>query len=1208
MHKIHITTFLRPPALYTQKQEQRRQSSNAQTTVASDSNNSIQYSNNSSDLADVPVKRELAATSTINNVEFIPTLEFAVSKSSECTDCKSAEQCLVQSGQKQYDCSTSSSRLTYTIKKTSISLPNDILDQQQQEQHVQSHQSTHQCHRGASVSLADTEELLRQDVNQFNSLSDDITSTATFSTFFDEPTSSISIEIMEGNSQKVNEQAAGTVRATTTNTISSSEIDQHSIEEEIDEVFEVSETADARDFIPGLSKNLAVKRLFGLDLSLSEGSSELAKSQSPSLKNSTDDEQYKIDDDQLAGGKLAQHFLINEEEQTAKSSLNLDKVKISSLAVEKCEKKERQADDQEFSIHNESTADDVSDLIEEDKIDNELTSGVEDEPKNIQHLAKDLNQKALSETSSVHSEKDHSMEEIVATNHSIELSFDDKNLSSLNASFDMNNEILTNQLLADTPQKPMKEKLTTKLVQEKTFDANKYRPSEENACKGSSTSDKLKLLSMESAEVLNTEKFSDPGIKKQMKVIKPYSASTAQSSKYETESTKENFNENIKSLSQLEIGGTNHPNQVESLETGVESSFIKNLTKSTNIKQLPKLEASKGLTLKSANFQSDTNKDNLNSIPLAVMITDLDNNLKEKSNQAKNVASEQGSNESLNTDACEEEDEETSLKLMKLKILAMKTQLRDIPPQLSPSEVFSNSSDSANQIKAMERVSLAEFSKDVLEDITEESERNSLSFNEEPASCATVTNTVTQTTTKTSESKNLCNNEEKETAGASVVSVNMLQILEQKVEELQQVLATKDACLASLNLQLENLQRRESLVNPSSEQLLSGRDSSSLVTSSTDYRTFHEDFIAGSTNDIYAELSKRDELISKLTDSLQQSLTTRENLQAESEKLNAEVQILRKQLSEAMDTIRKSYWPRDQESNGGQRISEISMDLVSESDDDLERQFLTDNEDKHSRNSRERQLSMPRQADYYPINEADVLVDAEAFSKQIEQFQKYLTPSEVRLFFMVQKKFDDYLSQELEKCKMRYDQELKIIMEQWDYEKREKEQEIQKLLQQREEKESKHAHEMEDLRKYFETKCVDLEKQFSDDVFSQKSQHQEADTFSSASECLDEELIPDDFGGNKRSLNNLSSPKKRSKAELLLSPSHRQITPSNDAFGEDLIKNQGSQLALEITELKAFYQSKIREIRRTHEENLKKLIDKLKYYESRYPEDDFMVS
>uniref|UniRef100_A0A1A9WE88 Pericentrin/AKAP-450 centrosomal targeting domain-containing protein n=1 Tax=Glossina brevipalpis TaxID=37001 RepID=A0A1A9WE88_9MUSC len=1221
-----VTTFLRPPTVYAQKQEQEhcRQSNKAQATVASNSNNS----NNSSNVADVTVKSVLATTSTINNVEFIPTLEFVVSKSAECcTDCKSEEeQCLAQCGQKQYDSSTSSSRLTYTIEKTSISLPNAKLEQQQQQQqqqHGQSHQSTQQCHRRASASLVDTEELLRQDVNQFNSLLDDITTTATFSTFFDEPTSSISIEIMEGNLQNANEQTAGTVSATTATTISSSETDQHSIEEEIDEVLEVSETGDATDSMPGpTSSKPPVKRLFGLDLSFSEGSSELARKRSPSLKNSTDDEQFKIDDDQLSGGKLAQHFLINEEEETAKSSVNLDNVEISSLPMEKCNKKEKHEDDQELSIHNQSTADDVSDLIEEDKIDKELTSEVEDEPNNKEHLIRDINQKHLSETSSVHSEKDHSVEEIVATNHSIELSFDDKNVSSLNPSFDINNETLINQLLADTPQKPVRETLAT-IAQEKIFDANRYQISGENLCKNSSsTRDKLKLIELKSTEVLNTEKLSDHANEKQMKYVETYSESAAQSSLRELGATKENYKENSKALSRLEIGGDfltkfqiNHQNQTKHFETSAEKTdqypipANEDINKippklPINIKQLPKLEANKELTLKSVNLQSCAD----NNIPATEQITDLDDSLTEKFNQPKKVGLEQSSNKSLNIDIGEEEDEETNLRLMKLKILAMKTQLRDIPPQLSPSEIFSNSTDSTNQIKTMERVSLVEFSKDILEDITEESERNSLSFNEELISAATVTNTVTQTTTKTSESKTLCNTEEKEAASTSVVSANILQMLEQKVEELQQVLTTKDACLASLNLQLENLQRRESLVNPSSEQLLSGRDSSSLVTNSTEYRTFHEDFIGGSTTDIYVELSKRDELIAKLTDSLQQSLTTRENLQAESEKLNSEVQMLRKQLSETMDTMRKSYWPRDQESNGGQRISEISMDLVSESDDDLERQFLTDNEDKHSRNSRERQLSMPRQADYYPINEADVMMDAAAFSKQIEQFQKYLTPSEVRLFFMVQKKFDDYLRQELEKCKMRYDQELKVVMDQWDHEKREKEQEIQKLLQQRQEKENKHAQEMEDLRKYFETKCVDLEKQFSDDVFSQKSQRQGADTLSSASECSDQELIPDDFVENKKSLNNLSSPKKRSKAELLLSPSHRQITPSNDAFGEDLIKNQGSQLALEITELKTFYQSKIREIQHTQEENLKKLIDKLKYYESRYPEDDFMRS
>lgn len=225
------------------------------------------------------------------------------------------------------------------------------------------------------------------------------------------------------------------------------------------------------------------------------------------------------------------------------------------------------------------------------------------------------------------------------------------------------------------------------------------------------------------------------------------------------------------------------------------------------------------------------------------------------------------------------------------------------------------------------------------------------------------------------------------------------------------------------------------------------------------------------------ELTKRDELIAKLNDSLQQSLTLRENLQAESEKLTNEVVILRKQLTEAMESCKKSFWPRDQESNCGQRISEISMDLISESDDDLDRLYLTDNEEKTSRNSRERQLSMPRQYDY-STSDVEMPCDTTAFSKQIEQFQKYLTPSEVRLFFMVQKKFDDYLCQELEKSKMKYEQELKIVMDQWDKEKHEKEHELQLLLQQKQEREAKHNQEMEDLRKYFETKCADLEKQY----------------------------------------------------------------------------------------------------------------------------------
>lgn len=137
----------------------------------------------------------------------------------------------------------------------------------------------------------------------------------------------------------------------------------------------------------------------------------------------------------------------------------------------------------------------------------------------------------------------------------------------------------------------------------------------------------------------------------------------------------------------------------------------------------------------------------------------------------------------------------------------------------------------------MERVPLNEFSKDVLEDITEESERLlSLSTTaEEPQSLSL------------EESKTLLpGGKAGGGSSSSVVSLNMLRQLEAKVQELNTQLETKDTCLASLNLQLEAA-RRESSAGPASARESSGgpgsaRDSSSLVTNSTEYRTFQEEF------------------------------------------------------------------------------------------------------------------------------------------------------------------------------------------------------------------------------------------------------------------------------------------------------------------------------------------------------------------------------
>jgi len=290
------------------------------------------------------------------------------------------------------------------------------------------------------------------------------------------------------------------------------------------------------------------------------------------------------------------------------------------------------------------------------------------------------------------------------------------------------------------------------------------------------------------------------------------------------------------------------------------------------------------------------------------------------------------------------------------------------------------------------------------------------------------------------------------------------------------------------------------------------------------------------TLDIYMEMSRRDEMIAKLTDSLQQSLSVREKLQADSDRMGGEVQNLRRQLQETIEAVKRSsaVWP-DQECNPGQRLSEISMDLISESDDDLDRNFLTDNEERGSRSSKERQLPQ------FQANEELGLQSTNpewtpAFSKQIEQFHTYLLPTEQRIFMMVQRKFDDYLNQQIALCRDLGAQELKIARDQWESEKQSSEQ-IQQAA---------HAKQMEELRKYFEHKCADLEKQFSDDVFSHKSQHQAGD---SSSECSEVDQLPEESASALASKE--PSPRKRKRAELLLSPSHRQMTPCGlDSLGE----------------------------------------------------------
>lgn len=73
----------------------------------------------------------------------------------------------------------------------------------------------------------------------------------------------------------------------------------------------------------------------------------------------------------------------------------------------------------------------------------------------------------------------------------------------------------------------------------------------------------------------------------------------------------------------------------------------------------------------------------------------------------------------------------------------------------------------------------------------------------------------------------------------SVISLNMLQMLENRVKDLQTIVSEKDLCLTALNMQLESISRRDSL----KELPPSGRESCSLGTTSTEYRTYPDEYV-----------------------------------------------------------------------------------------------------------------------------------------------------------------------------------------------------------------------------------------------------------------------------------------------------------------------------------------------------------------------------
>lgn len=223
---------------------------------------------------------------------------------------------------------------------------------------------------------------------------------------------------------------------------------------------------------------------------------------------------------------------------------------------------------------------------------------------------------------------------------------------------------------------------------------------------------------------------------------------------------------------------------------------------------------------------------------------------------------------------------------------------------------------------------------------------------------------------------------------------------------------------------------------------------------------------------------ERDKIIEQLTESLKQSLHIRDQLHDQGEKLSNEVNEVRKQFSDTVETISNTNRTRNWPVSGnavvdttGQRLSEMTLDLVSGDE------YEDDDFKNGSRGApQERLPEIPSVSDKSP--------EKSPHQEPLEHFKNDLSPDELRLFSAIESKFNEHLQRELDTVNKTYERDMLA-------EKNEKETEINRLKHMisnvkggstevkelRQELDAIHKKEMEDLRMYFERKCSDLEKQ-----------------------------------------------------------------------------------------------------------------------------------
>ncbi|XP_052743408.1 centromere-associated protein E isoform X2 [Bicyclus anynana] len=268
----------------------------------------------------------------------------------------------------------------------------------------------------------------------------------------------------------------------------------------------------------------------------------------------------------------------------------------------------------------------------------------------------------------------------------------------------------------------------------------------------------------------------------------------------------------------------------------------------------------------------------------------------------------------------------------------------------------------------------------------------------------------------------------------------------------------------------------------------------SFTTMSTDYKTICEEFNAKLVH-LEEALSKRDHLIEELTVSLQHSVDEKENLKRENDHLTNEVQSLQHVIGERSqsdhDTIKahlsdfikyQSFLKGDGTKYYSALMSGTTSLQSSNGEKDMDREEITVNYSKSDLRS----------------SSSD---DFTGFENKVTLILNNIEGIEENIKNKLRENLINLLSDEIGKVRVDFDTDIKELEIQMNQDKQAgmiESRRLRELLSSvkagnadidvlREELCIKHEKEMENLRTYFEKKCSDMERSYSEDVWHARS-------------------------------------------------------------------------------------------------------------------------